>query len=208
MSKRMRDFSEPKRNWARVRAISVLPTPVGPRKRKLPMGRAGFLRPARERRMARARAEMAFSCEMTRLCSSSSTRSSLAVSSSLMDVMGTPVQRLTTSSMSSRVTMPAEESSRWYLSRRAAQVLALLALLVGVEAGLLELVVRDGVLHAMHDEFDALLDFGEFFGEGGLAQLDARACLVDEVDRLVRQEAVRDVAAGVGDGERDRVVGV
>ena len=56
--------------------------------------------------------------EMTRLCSSSSTRRSFCVSSSLMEVMGTPVQRLTTSSMSSRVTMPAEESSRWYLSRR------------------------------------------------------------------------------------------
>src|ERR1035438_976442 len=60
ISKRMRALSDPKRKLARVRAISVLPTPVGPRKRKLPMGRCGDLRPARERRMARARAEIAF----------------------------------------------------------------------------------------------------------------------------------------------------
>ena len=56
------------------------------------MGRAGDLRPARERRMARASAEMALSCEITRLCSSPSTRSSFCVSSSLMLVTGTPVR--------------------------------------------------------------------------------------------------------------------
>ena len=87
------------------------------------------------------------------------------------------------------------------LVAQGAQVLALLALLVGVEARLLELVVRDGVLHAMHDELDALLDFGELLGQRGLAQLDARAGFIDEVDGLVRQEAVGDVAVGVRDGE-------
>ena len=35
------------------RATSVLPTPVGPRKMNEPIGRFGFLRPARERRIAR-----------------------------------------------------------------------------------------------------------------------------------------------------------
>ena len=38
--------------------------------------REGFLRPARERRMALDRALIALSCEITRLCSSSSTRNS------------------------------------------------------------------------------------------------------------------------------------
>jgi hypothetical protein len=42
-------------NCASVRATSVLPTSVGPRKRNEPMGGFGFFRPARERRMARAR---------------------------------------------------------------------------------------------------------------------------------------------------------
>src|SRR4051795_6225393 len=39
-------------NSASARASSVLPTPVGPRKRKLPIGRSGSGRPARERRGA------------------------------------------------------------------------------------------------------------------------------------------------------------
>ena len=39
ISKRMRDFSLPNRKAERARATSVLPTPVGPRNRKLPAGR-------------------------------------------------------------------------------------------------------------------------------------------------------------------------
>ena len=38
--------SSSKRYSARERASSVLPTPVGPRKMKLPMGRLGSLSPA------------------------------------------------------------------------------------------------------------------------------------------------------------------
>ena len=44
--------SSSKRNSASARASSVLPTPVGPRKMKEPMGRLGSCRPARERRTA------------------------------------------------------------------------------------------------------------------------------------------------------------
>ena len=100
MSKRISALSLPKRKLAMPRASSVLPTPVGPRKMKLPTGRFGFFSPARDRRMARDSAEIAFSCEMTRLCSSSSIRSSLSPSSWLIDVSGTPVHFETTSSMS------------------------------------------------------------------------------------------------------------
>ena len=117
MSKRTRLFSLPNRKPASARATSVLPTPVGPRNRKLPAGRALAFSPARERRMARASAEIAFSWLTTRLCNSTSMRSSLAISSSLIEVMGTPVQRATTSSISSFVTQPVEESSRLYFSR-------------------------------------------------------------------------------------------
>ena len=158
--------------------------------------------------MARARALMAFSWQMTRLCSSSSTRSSFCVSSSLMLVMGTPVQRLTTSSMSSRADDAGGGVVEVVLVAQGAQAFALLALLVGVEAGLLEFVIGDGRIHAVHDELDALLDFGDLLGQRGLAQLDARAGLVDQVDGLVGQEAVGDVAVGVGDGELDGGVGV
>ena len=94
------------------------------------------------------------------------------------------------------------------LVAEGAEVVALLAFLVGVEARLLELVVRDGVFHAMDDELDALLDLGDLLGQGSLAQLDAGAGLVDQVDGLVGQEAVGDVAVGVGDGEVDGFVGV
>ena len=59
ISKRISAFSEPNRNCASVRAISVLPTPVGPRNRKLPIGRAGILeartRPANRPRQRRDR---------------------------------------------------------------------------------------------------------------------------------------------------------
>ncbi len=89
-----------------------------------------------------------------------------------------------------------------------AQVLALLALFVGIEARLLELVVGDGVLHAMDDELDALLHVGDLVGQRGLAQLDARARLVEQIDRLVGQEAVGDVAVGVRDRVVDRLLGI
>ena len=111
MSKRTSDFSLPNRKAASARATSVLPTPVGPRNRNDPAGRALDFKPARERRIALASAEMAFSWLMMRLCNSSSMRSSLAIYSSLIDVIGTPVQRATTSSMSSFVTTPAAVSS-------------------------------------------------------------------------------------------------
>src|SRR6202035_5452210 len=49
MSTRISAFSSPKRYSARVRASSVLPTPVGPRKMNEPTGRRLSLRPARDR---------------------------------------------------------------------------------------------------------------------------------------------------------------
>ena len=100
MSKRSRLRSLPNRNSARPRATSVLPTPVGPRNRNEPTGRFGFLSPARVRRIARATALMAPSCETIRLWSSCSMRSSFSDSSSFSEVIGIPVQRETTSSMS------------------------------------------------------------------------------------------------------------
>ena len=118
-----------------------------------------------------------------------------------MEVIGTPVQRATTSSISSLVTHAGGGVVEVVLLAELAHVLALFALFVGVEARLLELVVRDGVLHAVHDELDALLDVGQFGRQRGLAQLHARAGFVDQIDGLVRQEAVRNVAAG---GDRPR----
>ena len=74
MSTRMRDASSSNRNSASVRASSVFPTPVGPRKMNEPIGRFGSLRPARLRRMAFEMAVRAFSWPTTRFRSSSSIR--------------------------------------------------------------------------------------------------------------------------------------
>src|SRR5208282_545833 len=108
--------------------------------------------------------------------------------------------------------LPANDAGGGFIEvvffAKAAQVLAFLAFFVGVEARLLELVVRDGVLHAVDDEFDALLDFGDLFGQRSLAQLDARSSFVDQIDGLVGQEAVGNVAVRVRDREVDGVVGV
>ena len=77
---------------------------------------------------------------------------------------------------------------------QGAQVLALFPLLIRVKARLLELVVRDGVFHAVHDELDALLNLCNLLGKRGLPQLHARACLVDQVDFLISHEDVGDVS--------------
>src|SRR4029078_9139063 len=69
---------------------------------------------------------------------------------------------------------------------KGAQFLALFAFLVRVKARLLELVVRDGVLHTMDDEFNPLLDFRYLLGQRSLAQLDAGARRVHSIDSLIR----------------------
>src|SRR6267378_2086776 len=138
MSKRTSDFSEPNKNSASRRATSVLPTPVGPRKKKQPTGRRGDFSPARLRRIARASAVMALSWLITRLCSSGSMRSSFCCSSSLMEVTPTLAQ--------------------------AAQVFLLLALFFGVKTRLFEFVIGDCRFHPVGDEFHALLHFADFFG--------------------------------------------
>ena len=91
---------------------------------------------------------------------------------------------------------------------QGAQVLALFALFIGVEASFFEFVVRDGVFHAMHDELDALLHLGQLFRKRSLAQLDAGSGFVDQVDGLVGQEAVGDVAVGMRNREIDGFVSV
>ena len=68
MSSRTIRSSSPKSASARARASSVLPTPVGPRNRKLPIGRSGSPSPARERRTASATASTASSWPTTRSC--------------------------------------------------------------------------------------------------------------------------------------------
>ena len=70
----------------------------------MPIGRFGSFSPDRARITASATAVTASSWPMTRLCSSSSRCSSFCISPSSSFDTGTPVQRLTTSAMSSSST--------------------------------------------------------------------------------------------------------
>ncbi len=80
-------------NSASARASSVLPTPVGPRKRKVPIGRSGSCRPARERRSALATASTASCWPITRWWRRSSIWTSFSTSPSIRRETGIPVQR-------------------------------------------------------------------------------------------------------------------
>ncbi|MNQ88808.1 hypothetical protein D3C85_1040890 [compost metagenome] len=104
MSMRIRCSSESNRNSASARVSSVLPTPVGPRNRNDPYGRAGSARPARERRMASDTRRTASSWPTTRLCRNSSMCSSFSRSPCIIFDTGMPVARDTTSAISSAPT--------------------------------------------------------------------------------------------------------
>ena len=83
MSSWIIEDSSPNRNSASALAVSVLPTPDGPKKMNDPDGRFGSLRPARVRRIACDTDLIASFWPTMRLWSSSSMRSSFAVSSSV-----------------------------------------------------------------------------------------------------------------------------
>ena len=84
------------------------------------------------------------------------------------------------------------------------QVLARLHFLLAIELRLLEVLLRDGRFHLLDRDADAAVDLAELLAVARLAQLRARAGLVDEVDRLVGQEPVGDVAARLVDRRFDR----
>ena len=104
MSMRIRCSSESKRKDASVLQSSVLPTPVGPRKRNEPYGRFGSDSPERERRIASDTRRTASSCPTTRSCSLSSMCRSFSRSPCIIFDTGMPVARETTSAISSAPT--------------------------------------------------------------------------------------------------------
>ena len=68
MSTRIIFLSEPKTAAANAFANSVLPTPVGPKNKKEPIGRFSSLIPLLLRLIARLTALIALSCPITRSC--------------------------------------------------------------------------------------------------------------------------------------------
>ena len=123
MSIRTMASSESNMNSASARASSVLPTPVGPMKRKAPIGRPASWSPARERRSALETASTASSWPTTRSCRRSSMWISFSTSPSISLETGMPVHLATTSATSSSSTSsfrkPALPSVAASASRRA-----------------------------------------------------------------------------------------
>ena len=203
--------SSPNRNSASVLASSVFPTPDGPAKMNEPPGRFGSFRPARVRRIAWESALMACSWPMTRLCSSSSMRSRRLVSSSVSLKTGMPVAVASTSAISSSSTSATTSRSPDFhsFSRLALACWSCFSL-SRRERGLLEVLRVDRGLLLPADVGDLLVELAQVRRRGHAADAHARAGLVDQVDRLVRQEPVGDVAVGqrrrgdqrgVGDGD-------
>ena len=94
-------------NTASVSALesSVLPTPVGPRKRKLPMGLLGLRMPALPRFIAFATASTASCCETMRSCRVLSRKRMRMASFSVSFLTGIFVHELIVSAMVSSVTV-------------------------------------------------------------------------------------------------------
>ena len=90
---------------AKALVSSVLPTPVGPKNRNEPFGLFGSAKPARERRIASDTDLTASDWPMTLSANASSIRNSLSRSPSSIFETGMPVQRATTSAISSSVTL-------------------------------------------------------------------------------------------------------
>ena len=101
ISTRIIASSSPNIVSANARANSVLPTPVGPKKMKLPIGRLGSFKPARARRTALLIDVTASFWPMTRPCNVASRFNSRSDSVSLIFVKGIPVQPAITSAISS-----------------------------------------------------------------------------------------------------------
>ena len=127
MSMRIIESASSNMNSASVRASSVLPTPVGPKKMNEPIGRFGFFKPARARRMAREMTLIASSWPMMRLCNAWSMLSSLEVSSSLSLLTGIRVQVETMCAISSGPTVLVFSPLALRFSIHSASMVAFLA---------------------------------------------------------------------------------
>ncbi len=162
-----------------------------------PIGRFGSLSPARLRRIERASALIASSWPTTLAWISSSMRSSREVSASCRRVTGMPVQRLTMNAISSSPSTGADGLPALLPLLLLLPDLALqFALAVAQRGRALEvLVAHRGFLLGVH-ALELRLELGDLGRRSLRRQPCARARLVDHVDRLVRQEAVGDVALG------------
>ena len=101
---RIKASSESNKNSDNVFANSVLPTPVGPKKIKDPIGRLGSLKPARVLCIVLVNFSTALSCPTTRCFNVSAICSNRWLSSSAIRLTGIPVIMDITEAISSSVT--------------------------------------------------------------------------------------------------------
>src|SRR5215218_7108078 len=160
--------SSPNRNSASVRASSVFPTPDGPRKMNEPVGRFGSLIPARALRLGLGQLE-----DGDARPHRDDVGDLLLADLGLLGLL--------------RVAP---------LLLELALLLRQLALLVAQGSRLLELLALDRVFLVLADLLDLLLELAIARRCRHRLDAHARRCLVDQVDRLVGQMAILDVAVG------------
>src|SRR3954453_400588 len=211
--------SSPKRNSASVLDSHVLPTPDGPAKMNEPPGRLGSFSPARVRRMARLSAPTPWSWPITRLWSSSSILSSRVDSSSESFTIGIPVATASTSAISSSSTSATSSRSpaRHCFSRsslfavscfsssrsRAAASKSWPSIAASLRCRTSEILSS----YSRRSAGAAPPGLPRAGGPRHPADPRTRAGLVDEVDGLVGQEPVGDVAVRQGRCRDERLVG-
>ena len=209
MSKRISAWSLPNRKLASARASSVLPTPVGPEEHEAADRTVRVLQPgaraadgARERRDRLLLADDAL--VQLRL------HPQQLVAFVLVDRRQRHAGPLRDDLVDLRLADDDLARARLDVELLAdeLQVLARRHFLLAVELRLLEVLLRDRALHLLDGDADALVDLAELLAVAGLAQLGARAGLVDEVDGLVGQEAIGDVAVRLVDRRLDRLARV
>src|SRR5579875_1662479 len=216
-------LSSSNRNSASALANSVLPTPVGPRNRNEPIGRFGSCRPARARRMALDTAATASSWPTTRCFRAASICSSFSRSLDSIFSTGMPVHRDTTAALND-LELGAGLVQLLFQFLRTGQLLFFGAPLRSQLRGTLLQLLKffDQLAEALARGRIALLFQGltldlelhnapvqlvDRLGLGIDLHAQARGRFVHQVNRLVGQKAVGDIAVGQGRSRDDRPIG-
>ena len=202
------DLASPNICSASVLAKSVLPTPVGPSSKNVPMGRRGSFRSARERRNALQMAETASRWPMTTFSISVSMVSNRCVSSWPMRLMrnagplGDHVQNVFLvhhHALFLAAGAPVREHGLQFFLR--------LLFLVAHRGRAFKILVLDGAFLFGFDFLDLGLERLDLRRPRHRADARAGTGFIHHVNRLVRQKPVGDVTVGEFDGGFDGFVG-
>ncbi len=198
----------PNMNSASALASRVLPTPVGPAKMKLPIGRLGSFKPARLRRTASLIRLMASDWEMTFFWMSASIREQPGGllgfepgewdAGHLADDFGDDLFVNGAVDFLGPLTPLARDGLLFLLE---------LVGLVAQGGGPLEVLIGDRLFLVLVEPFDLLVELLQVRWAGHGLEPNPRTGLVDDVDRLVRQTAASDITIRQLDRGFERLVG-